>query len=57
MTSNPELKRSYAKSPRSPFSPMLVRQDILEQRFPEQPTHPAQAYRVKTGDKDEAEKS
>jgi predicted HTH transcriptional regulator len=35
----------------------LIRQGILEQRFPEQPTHPAQAYRVKVGDKDKTEQS
>jgi predicted HTH transcriptional regulator len=35
----------------------LIRQGKLKQRFPEQPTHPGQAYCAKTGDKDEAEKS
>lgn len=35
----------------------LIRQGKLKQRFPEQPTHPGQAYCTRTGDKDEAEKS
>jgi hypothetical protein len=35
----------------------LIRQGKLELRFPEQPTHPAQAYRATTEHKDEVETS
>jgi hypothetical protein len=52
-----ELLRRSIVTIKNHYIARLIRQGQLALRFPEQPTHPAQAYRAKAGNKDEAEKS
>jgi hypothetical protein len=52
-----ELLRRSIVTIKNHYIARLIRQGRLALRFPEQPTHPAQAYRAKAGNKDEAEKS
>jgi predicted ArsR family transcriptional regulator len=52
-----EILQRSAVTIKNHYIARLVAQGKMEPRFPEQPTHPAQAYRATTENKDEAEKS
>ena len=52
-----EILQRSAVTIKNHYIARLVAQGKMEPRFPEQPTHPAQAYRVKVGDKDKTEQS